>query len=111
MISALSARDAGRVIEAKGMYMVKGRAWLVKEYPKACAELRANEDFVAAYERFEVINRDILDLFTRWQTVTVAGQPVPNDHTGGQFVAAPARSASEPIGSRWCRGLFDLVLQ
>ena len=50
MISALSARDAGRVIEAKGMYMVtpKGRAWLVKEYPKACAELRANDDFVAA---------------------------------------------------------------
>jgi len=82
-----AARDAGRVIEAKGMYMVtpKGRAWLVKTYPTACADLRANDAFLAAYEQFEVINRRILDLFTRWQTVKVAGQAVPNDHSDEDY--------------------------
>src|SRR3954452_2997807 len=82
-----AARDQGYVIEAKGMYMVtpKGRAWLVKQYPEACAELRASDAFVSAYERFEEINREILDLFTRWQTVTVAGAAVPNDHTDADY--------------------------
>jgi hypothetical protein len=53
--------------------------------PSACAELRANPDFVKAYERFEVINREILDLFTRWQTVEVGGKAVPNDHTDEDY--------------------------
>lgn len=78
-----AARDAGNVIEAKGTYMLTptGRALLDEQYPVACADLRANADFVGAYERFEAINAEILDLFTRWQTATVAGAPVPNDHT------------------------------
>lgn len=81
------ARDAGRVIEAKGTYMLTpaGRTWLDEQYPSACAELRADPEFTAAYERFEVVNAEILDLFTRWQTVTIGGSAVPNDHTDEDY--------------------------
>ena len=82
-----SARDAGRVIEAKGTYMLtpSGRTWLDQRYPTACAELRASDDFVRAYERFEGINGEILDLFTRWQSVSVGGSSLPNDHTDEDY--------------------------
>jgi hypothetical protein len=73
---------SGRVIGAKGTYMLTpvGRGWLDEQYPTACAEFRSSDEFVNAYERFEVVNKEILDLFTRWQTVAVAGQALPNDH-------------------------------
>ena len=82
-----AARDASRVIEAKGTYMLTppGRAWLDEQYPTACAELRANPDFVGAYEEFEEVNREILDLFTRWQTIDVSGTPIPNDHADEDY--------------------------
>jgi len=82
-----SAKDAGRVLEARGMYMLTppGRIWLDEQYPTACAEFRSNPEFVGAYERFEAINREILDLFTRWQTVSVGGESVPNDHTDEDY--------------------------
>ena len=82
-----SAKDAGRVLEARGMYMLTpaGRSWLDEQYPSACAQLRSNPEYVGAYERFEVINREILDLFTRWQTVSVGGSSVPNDHTDEDY--------------------------
>lgn len=83
----VAAQEAGRAMGAKGTYMLTpaGRAWLDEQYPVACAELRTNDEFVGAYERFEVINRQILDLFTRWQTVKVGGTAVPNDHTDEDY--------------------------
>ena len=79
--------ESGRAMAAKGMYMLTpaGRAWLDEQYPQACAALREDTAFVGAYERFEVINRDALDLFTRWQTITVGGSAVPNDHTDEDY--------------------------
>lgn len=82
-----AARDAGRVIEAKGTYMLTplGRGWLDEQYPTVCARLRTDDRFVGGYEEFEDVNRDILDLFTRWQTITVGGATVANDHTDEDY--------------------------
>ena len=74
-------------MEAKGKFMVTpaGRAWLDEQYPNAFAELRANPDATAAYERFERINRDLLTLFTDWQMVPAAGGRTPNDHADADY--------------------------
>ena len=42
-------------------------------------------DFVAGYEEFERINVDLKDLISRWQTVQVAGDTVPNDHNDMEY--------------------------
>ena len=82
-----AGRDAGRAMEARGMYMLTptGRSWLDEQYPTACAALRDDGSFVDAYERFEGVNREALDLFTRWQTIMVGGSAVPNDHTDEDY--------------------------
>ncbi len=86
--SALDAAAAdGRAMAAKGTYMVTpaGRAWLDERYPQEFAELRANPDAAAAYERFERINRELLALFTDWQMVPAGGERVPNDHSDADY--------------------------
>ena len=72
----------GRAIETAGAYMLTpaARMALDGEYSRVYADQRANKDFVAAYERFEVVNRALKQLITDWQTVEFAGQRVPNDH-------------------------------
>ena len=47
--------------------------------------LRANADFVSAYQRFEVINKDLQQLITDWQTMDVGGQKVRNDHANADY--------------------------
>ena len=62
-----------------------GRDWLDDHYPVFYAELRGAGEFCAAYDRFEVVNRELLDLMTRWQTVVVGGSSVPNDHSDEDY--------------------------
>src|SRR5664279_931742 len=61
-----AAVEAGRAAGAKGTFMVApaGREWLDERYPEAFAEFRANPAATEAYERFERINRKLLELFT-----------------------------------------------
>lgn len=82
-----AATGAGHVLGARGKFMLTpaGRAWLDEQYPVHFAQHRADVGLVAAYDRFEVINRELLALMTRWQTVTVGGQTVPNDHTDPRY--------------------------
>ena len=82
------AVESGRAIGAKGTYMLTpaGRAWLDDRYPEAFAELRADPDATAAYERFERVNRELLSLFTDWQMVPSAGgERLPNDHSDERY--------------------------
>ena len=62
-----------------------GRDWLDAIYPTLCADLRTADGFAAAYDRFEIINRELLALMTRWQTIDVGGQSVPNDHSDSDY--------------------------
>ncbi|MFT3872361.1 MAG: hypothetical protein QM714_06885 [Nocardioides sp.] len=85
-----AAAELGQVLAARGKYMVTpaGRTWLDEQYPVVFAEHRANQILADAYERFEVVNRELLGLMTRWQTMTVRGQSLPNDHTDEAYDAA-----------------------
>jgi hypothetical protein len=68
--------------------MPSGRARLDDLYPEVYAEVRADADFVAAADRFEAVNRKLLDLLTRWQSVPQAGTTVPNDHSDAAYDTA-----------------------
>lgn len=78
---------AGEAVGAKGMYLPTpaGRARLDAAYPQAGA--RADTDFIAAADRFEVVNKQLLALLTRWQTISRAGTSVPNDHSDPSYDA------------------------
>lgn len=73
----------GRVAESQGRYLLApmARMALDGEYSKYYDGLRRDADFLAAYEGFEKINVDLKQLITDWQTLEVAGQRVPNDHS------------------------------
>lgn len=75
------------VVGANGMYMLStmGRAKLDDAYPTVYAEVRIDNEFIAAADRFEVINTKLLDLLTRWQTIRQAGTTVPNEHTDAAY--------------------------
>jgi len=86
--SALEAHvAAGRAVGAKGKFMVAaaGRTWLDDRYPEVFAQLRSEEAATAAYERFERVNRELLALFTDWQTMPAGGERVPNDHSDADY--------------------------
>jgi hypothetical protein len=72
----------GLVGGARDVYMVlpAGQAWLAQEYPVRFADLRADQSFVAGFERFERVNTELLALFTDWETVPAGSARIPNDH-------------------------------
>lgn len=81
---------AGRAAGANGMFMVAppGREWLDERYPEAYAEFRGTPEATETYERFEKINRELLQLFTDWQMMPSAGgERVPNDHSDADYDA------------------------
>ena len=77
------ALKRGRVAEAQGRYLLTpmARMALDGEYSRHYDGLRRNTEFVAAYEGFERVNVELKQLITDWQTMEVAGQRVPNDHS------------------------------
>ena len=102
-----AAASDGRAMAAKGMFMVTpaGRSWLDEQYPRVFAELRANPSATAAYERFEVINRELLALFTDWQMMPAGTERVPNDHSDPAYdhaiidrIGTQHERAQRPLG-------------
>jgi hypothetical protein len=84
-----AAAASGDAMGARGKYMLtpKGRQRLDAAYPEEFAALRQDGRFVGGYERFERVNRQLLQLFTDWQTMTVGGEQVPNDHSDPDYDA------------------------
>jgi len=78
-----AAVASGRVAEVGGKYMLTaaGQMILGGEYTRFNDALRANADFDAAYQRFEIVNRELKQLITDWQTMEVGGKRVANDHS------------------------------
>jgi hypothetical protein len=72
----------GRVVRTGDRLMLAplARLALAADYSRTCAALRADPAFVAAVARFEVVNRDLKALMTDWQTRTVGGVTLANDH-------------------------------
>jgi hypothetical protein len=77
----------GRAVGAKGTFMVTppGRAWLDEQYPQVFGALREDADVLAAADRFERVNRDLLALLTDWQSMPAGGERVPNTHTDADY--------------------------
>jgi hypothetical protein len=77
----------GRAVETGGAYMLTptARMALDGEYSKVYADQRASREFVAAYERFEAVNKELKQLITEWQTIELGGQRVPNDHSSKAY--------------------------
>ena len=84
-----SAEASGRVVGVDGKYMLSpaGQMILEGEYSRFFDGLRANGDFVGAYELFERINTDLKQLITDWQIVDVGGKKVTNDHADRDYDA------------------------
>ena len=83
------AVEAGRVVGARGTFMVApaGQAWLTDSYPMVFADVRADDALLAAYERFEKVNGDLLTLMTDWQTMPAGNSRVGNDHSDADYDA------------------------
>jgi hypothetical protein len=81
--------EAKRVAEAQGKFLLTppARMALDSEYSRLYAEVRANPDFKAGYEGFERLNGALKQLITDWQTMTVSGERVPNDHSHADYDA------------------------
>lgn len=84
------AQSQGDVVGAKGMFMPTpaGRARLEDAYGAAFSEVRDDQEFTSAADRFEIVNRKLLALLTRWQSVPRAGTTVPNDHSDPAYDTA-----------------------
>ena len=91
-VTALLAQAVaeGRAVESGGAFMLTplARMALEGEYSRAFADQRADAAFIAAYERFEVVNKELKQLITDWQTMAVGGQRVPNDHSNEAYDSA-----------------------
>ena len=81
------AVSLGRLVQVDDTYLLSpaGRMILDSEYSRFCYEIRADEDFVNSYNKFEAINRNLKQLLTEWQTVEVGGHIIPNDHSDSDY--------------------------
>lgn len=97
--------ESGDVKEAKGRFVIMpaGRQRLDALYPELFGTVRGSDKFPSAYERFEKVNQDLKALITQWQTMTVEGKLVPNDHSDADYDAkiidrlADLHERAEPI--------------
>jgi hypothetical protein len=80
---------ARRVVEAQGRYLLApaARMLLDADYSRYYESVRADPAFQAGYAGFERLNATLKQLITDWQTITVRGQRVPNDHSDKDYDA------------------------
>jgi len=81
--------EAKRAVEAQGRYLLTppARMALDSDYSRLYGDLRNDATFKAGYDGFERINSALKQLITDWQTMTVAGERVPNDHGNKDYDA------------------------
>jgi hypothetical protein len=81
--------EAKRVVEAQGKYLLTppARMALDSDYSRFYGDLRASPEFKAGYEAFERLNVALKQLITDWQTMSVAGNRVPNAHADKDYDA------------------------
>jgi hypothetical protein len=79
--------EAKRVIKVQGKYLLTppARVALESDYSRLYAVLRVNPQFKAGYEGFERLNGVLKQLITEWQTFSVGGERVPNDHSDEEY--------------------------
>lgn len=84
------AVSEGNAMAARGKYMITpaGRKTLDDAYPEWFARERSDAEIASVMESFESgVNKQVLSLTTAWQTVEVAGERQPNDHSDSAYDA------------------------
>ena len=78
---------SGRALEAKGGFTLTplARVALEASYGGLYGALRDDATFEAAYQRFELVNRSLKQVVTDWQTMTLRGEQVANDHSDADY--------------------------
>jgi hypothetical protein len=107
-----NALAGGRVSEIDGKYLLTacGQMMLAGEYSRFNDSLRSNAEFIAAYQRFEVINKELKQVITDWQTMEVGGKRVANDHSNKSYDErvigrlGDLHERFEPILNKLCSG-------
>lgn len=107
----------GQAVSARGAFMLspKGHSALAEVYPQIFEALRADQALSGGYAQFEVVNFELKQLITDWQTIEVAGEPVPNDHSDSEHDSktidriASLHERSEPLIRGMATGLPRLV--
>lgn len=84
-----AAAEAGRVNKAGDKYILAPTAAIALQsgYSRDFAEQRASAEMNAAYDDFEVVNEQLKQLITDWQTMEVGGERLPNDHSDKEYDA------------------------
>lgn len=82
-----AAVNEGQAVAARGAFLLTpaGRETLEREAPERFRALREEAAFADAAERFELVNRELKAVITDWQTLPVAGERVPNDHSDADY--------------------------
>jgi hypothetical protein len=77
-----TAAATGRAIEVQGGFALTplARVALEARYHLHFAAVRQNPNFKSAYETFERINVSLKQVITDWQTLSVGGTKIANDH-------------------------------
>ncbi len=111
------ATASGRLVDAQSGYALTpaGRMILDNEYSRAYEDLRNDAAFGASYARFERVNTALKQLITDWQTLTIGGQQVRNDHSNAAHDAAvldrlgALHESFEPVLAQLAGGLPRLT--
>ena len=83
------AVSGGRAAAAGGRFLLTpaGRLIVEAQYSRHYAAVRADTAVAAAYARFELVNNELKQLITDWQTRSIAGSRVANDHADADYDA------------------------
>lgn len=81
VVESTTAR--GQIVSVGGKVTLSpaGKLILANGYSRFYADIRANEEFINAYERFEKINVELKALITAWQVRPIGGATITNDHS------------------------------
>ena len=82
-----TAVAGGRAALAGGKYLLTpcGRMIVEGQYSRYYAAARADAGMQAAHARFEVVNNELKQVITDWQTMSVGGRQVANDHADAAY--------------------------
>lgn len=77
----------GRLADVDGRFLLTpaGQLILAGEYSRHYAALRADPAWQGACARFEIVNRELKQIITDWQTAEVGGQRIANDHKDADY--------------------------
>jgi hypothetical protein len=77
----------GEAAIVRGTFVLttKGHEELKSQYPVQFRQARESALLSAAYQRFEIVNVQLKKLMTDWQTIDIAGELLPNDHSDSEY--------------------------